>query len=59
MGKVKLEDLESRGNNLSKEVSNIGTDVLNLKEKMKDSKADKIMTVQNEPSCKNCKSDGW
>ena len=55
--KERLDNSEKSVSKLSKDVSSIVSDVLNLKETMKSSKAEKIMTVKNEPSCKNCKND--
>ena len=42
---------------LSNDVSSIGADVLNLKEKMQSSKADKIMTAKDEQPCENCRKN--
>merc|ERR1712074_27157 len=40
------------------DVSSMATQVKDLKERMKSSKDEKIMTVKDEPvKCKNCKSD--
>ena len=53
-----MDNLERRVNNSSKDVSSIGSFVQDLKEKMKSSKAEKIITVKDEPvKCKNCKTD--
>ena len=54
--KSEVNNLRTNLSKLSKDMSSIGADILNLKEKMQSSKADKIMTVKNVPSCKNCKS---
>ena len=61
MGKVEAEDLESRVNNLSKEVSSMGNYLKNLKENMKVSETEKIFTAQNtenNPYCNNCHKYG-
>ena len=39
---------------LRTEISSMGTDIGYLKDKMENSKAEKIVTVKIEPSCRNC-----
>ena len=47
MEEVKAKNLESRVNNLRTEVSSMETDVGYLKQKMENSKTEKIITVKN------------
>ena len=43
---------------MESDVSSMGNEVNDLKEKMKDSKAEKIITVEDEPAtCFNCKTN--
>ena len=56
--KSEVNNLTTDLSKLSKDVSSIGADVLNLKEKIKSSKDEKIITVKEKPvKCKNCRKN--
>jgi len=55
--KSEVNNLITDLSKLRKDVSSIGSDVLNLKGKIKSSKAEKIMTAKDEPPCENCRKN--
>ena len=53
------DKLESSGKSISRlsiDVSKMGSNVINLKEKIENYKTKKIITVENEPSCNKSES---